>query len=236
MRQDVPTERSEVNLETQQGDRIKLKPLSEGLGLGHFADGLPYAPQRRSTRSVAPSARNEVAHQVRGEVAPQVRQQMVHFNFPPPRQPRPMQSETMQAFELRNAGFVRRIFAYAIDISFSAVLFAAIAWGSFRINGYSLVSALEGADGFQMLLPLFLLYLVVYLGYFLIQETTWRSTIGKAAFGISIRSVSGFATVGRALCFFVSALPFGIGLLWYFFDPKRRCWHDLITESEVVLL
>ncbi|MBI2607060.1 MAG: RDD family protein [Deltaproteobacteria bacterium] len=219
---------SEVNLETQHGDRIKLKPLSEGLGLSHFADGLPYAPQRRTRPPV-------------------------HFNFPQPRQPRSAQAETeqpemlqpeatppvesaaMRAFELRYAGFARRAFAYAIDVSASAALFAAIAWGSFRINGYSLVSALEGADGFQMLLPLFLLYLVVYLGYFLIQETTWRSTIGKALFGISIRSASGFSTVGRALCFFVAALPFGIGLLWYFFDPKRRCWHDLITESEVVL-
>lgn len=209
----------EVNLETQHGDRIKLKPLSEGLGLSHFADGLPYTPQRRVTRPTG------------------------HFNFPPPRQPRtaqpeaavPVESVSIEGSELRNAGFVRRALAYAIDVSFSAALFAAIAWGSFRINGYSLVSALEGAEGFQMLLPLFLLYLVVYLGYFLIQETTWRSTIGKALFGISIRSASGFATVGRALCFFVAALPFGIGLLWYFFDPKRRCWHDLITESEVVL-
>lgn len=243
----------EVNFETQHGDRIKLKPLTEGLGLSHFTDGLPYAPQRRATRPVATQAHKEVASPAPLEVAPQVRRQMVHFNFPPPRQSRTSQRETgysetvqpeaapqvesaaMQAPVLRNAGFVRRALAYAIDVSFSAVLFAAIAWGSFRINGYSLLSALEGAEGFQMLLPLFLLYLVVYLGYFLIQETTWRSTIGKAMFGISIRSGSGFATVGRALCFFVAAVPFGIGLLWYFFDPKRRCWHDLITESEVVL-
>ncbi len=207
-----------MDLETQHGDRIKLKPLSEGLGLSHFADGLPYAPPRRARPPV-------------------------HFNLPPPRQPRsaqpeaaaPVEGAAMQAPEFRNAGFVRRAFAYAIDVLVSAALFAAIAWGSFRINGYNLASAFEDADGFQMLFPLFLFYLVVYLGYFLIQETTWRSTIGKALFGISIRSGSGFATVGRALCFFVAALPFGIGLLWYFFDPKRRCWHDLITESEVVL-
>jgi uncharacterized RDD family membrane protein YckC len=207
---------------TDNFDPTRFKPMTEGLGLNHFADGLPYTPTGSR------------------------RKPMVQFNFPPPRSPRA--SEEPQAVEApvaavapettfeseESAGFVRRILAFAIDVVISTSMFAAIVWASFSLNGFDISQLLSERRGVQMFWPLTLLYLVVHMGYFLIQETTWRRTIGKSLLGIRIRSTSGFATLGRAVCFFVAAIPFGVGLLWYFFDSRRRCWHDVITDSDVV--
>lgn len=134
-----------------------------------------------------------------------------------------------------SAGFLRRIVAYALDVAFATTMFFAIVWASFAVNGYDLATLLTEHRGVQVFWPLLLLYGVVHMGYFLIQETTWRCTLGKALLGMRIRSTSGFATLGRAVCFFVATMPFGVGLFWYFFDSRHRCWHDVITDSEVVL-
>ncbi|MEW6055414.1 MAG: RDD family protein [Bdellovibrionota bacterium] len=224
-----------MDKEIEQFDPNRFKPMTEGLGLNHFSDGLPYTPTHLKRRP------------------------MVQFNFPPPRSPRsspdasPLPAEEHQtkvqqttSFETHSpvkqietesvsAGFLKRIVAFCIDLAFAALIFGVIVWASFSLNGYDVGALMRDRnDSMQMFWPLVLLYVVVHMGYFLIQETTWRRTLGKAILGIRIRSASGFATLGRAVCFFVAAIPFGIGLFWYFFDPKHRCWHDVITDSEVV--
>ena len=219
---------------TDQFNSIKFKPMSEGLGLNHFADGLPYTPNHAKRKPV------------------------VTFDYPPPRPPKfgspmaqtPVGTESARKMieqfdaeaatepaphEPEAAGFLRRIVAYGLDIVFSTSMFAVIVWASFTLNGYDLGTLLSERRGVQIFWPLCLLYLVVHMGYFLIQETTWRRTLGKALMGIRIQSQSGFATLGRAVCFFIAAVPLGVGLFWYFFDSRRRCWHDVITDSEVVL-
>jgi len=32
----------------------------------------------------------------------------------------------------------------------------------------------------------------------------------------------------------VSTLPFALGFLWAFWDPKRETWHDKIAGTKVV--
>lgn len=216
-----------MDMDKEHLDSTRFRPMSEGLGLNHFADGLPYTPtnSRRKTS--------------------------VSFNFPPPRAPRmqeskpearsvpspvtPMALEQELELEASNANFIRRILAFAVDVAVSSSIFVFIVWASFAINGFDIAQLLAERRGVQMFWPLTLLYFVLQAGYFLVQEMTWRRTLGKALFGIRIRAKSGFATLGRAVCFLVAAIPLGIGLLWYFFDPKRRCWHDVITDSEVVI-
>lgn len=221
--------------DTEQLKPINFKPMTEGLGLNHFTDGLPYSPAS-SKKKTPPS-----------------------FYNPPPRAPR-VSTESKAALvgterakklveefdveaaleaefnakEPMPAGFVRRIFAYFLDIAISLGLFCGVVWAGFTLNGFDLRKIFAENRGNQIILPLVLLYMVMHVGYFLIQETTWRRTIGKAIFGTRIRASSGFATLGRSICFFIAALPLGIGLLWYFFDNRHRCWHDVISDSEVV--
>ncbi len=226
-----------MNLETQHKNsqnpvRNKFRPINDGLGLNHFKDGLPYSPQSKRLQEI-----NQ--HKVKTKI---------NFAFPKESFGTMLMksdifadanSNSESGVELfistQNAHFLRRFFAYAIDLSITIALFSLIAWSSFALNGYDLSTMLKGDNGIQVALPLFLLYGVIYMGYFLIQEITWRRTIGKKIFGISIASDSGFSTIARSFLFFLSAIPFGLGLGWYFFDSKRRCWHDLVTESEVIL-
>lgn len=199
-----------------QRDSIGLKPINKGLGLDHFSEsGLPYTPSKFRKRAAVP------------------------FNFPKTetKQTPVVEKRVEKHVEFHSdetpAGFFRRIFAYFIDIAVSVGIFSFIVWGSFAFNGYTVASILS--EGWQTILPLILLYVVVYLGYFLVQETTWKKTIGKAIFGLEIKSDSGFATIGRSLCFLIAAIPFGAGLVWGMFDSKNRCWHDVMTNSQVVL-
>ena len=41
-------------------------------------------------------------------------------------------------------------------------------------------------------------------------------------------------SIGRYLGYFVSTIPFGLGLLWVAFDPKKQGWHDKLAGTVVV--
>ncbi|MBI3557457.1 MAG: RDD family protein [Deltaproteobacteria bacterium] len=217
---------------------IKFKPMSEGLGLNHFADGLPYTPNHAKRKPVVsfdyPPARPPkfTSHMAQAPVGTDSARRMIEQFDAETAAGEPTDQVSS---EPASAGFFRRIVAYGLDVIFSTAMFLVIVWASFSLNGYDLGALMTERRGVQIFWPLCLLYLVVHLGYFLIQETTWRRTIGKAIMGIRIRSQSGFATLGRAVCFFIAAVPLGVGLFWYFFDSRRRCWHDVITDSEVIL-
>jgi uncharacterized RDD family membrane protein YckC len=40
--------------------------------------------------------------------------------------------------------------------------------------------------------------------------------------------------IGRYFGYFVSAVPFGLGLIWVAFDSKKQGWHDKMAGSVVV--
>ena len=40
--------------------------------------------------------------------------------------------------------------------------------------------------------------------------------------------------IGRYLGYFVSIIPFGLGLLWVAFDPRKQGWHDKLAGTVVV--
>ena len=41
-------------------------------------------------------------------------------------------------------------------------------------------------------------------------------------------------SIGRYLAYFLSTLPFGLGLLWVAWDPKKQGWHDKLAGTVVV--
>ena len=40
--------------------------------------------------------------------------------------------------------------------------------------------------------------------------------------------------VGRYLGYFVSTVPFGLGLIWVAFDPRKQGWHDKMANTVVI--
>ena len=68
----------------------------------------------------------------------------------------------------------------------------------------------------------------------------WQATPGKMA--ISARIVdahtggnpSTIQCIGRYLAYFLSFLPFGIGILWVAFDRRKQGWHDKLAGTVVI--
>jgi uncharacterized RDD family membrane protein YckC len=107
-----------------------------------------------------------------------------------------------------------------------------------------LVTALAMAAGFRDLSPLrdpayaagLLLTWFAYLAW------SWNRggmTLGMRAWRVRIERVAGgrpgWGACGlRFLVSLLSAAAAGLGFLWSLFDPQRRCWHDIFSNTRLV--
>ena len=48
------------------------------------------------------------------------------------------------------------------------------------------------------------------------------------------RKISFGQALLRYLCYFLSAIPLGLGFIWVAFDEKKRAWHDLLAGTVVI--
>lgn len=69
----------------------------------------------------------------------------------------------------------------------------------------------------------------------------WRqATPGKMVVSARIVDAKTGATIsvgqamGRYIAYFLSMLPFGLGILWVAFDPRKQGWHDKVAGTVVV--
>jgi uncharacterized RDD family membrane protein YckC len=67
-----------------------------------------------------------------------------------------------------------------------------------------------------------------------------QATPGKMAIGARIvdartgRPPSTKQLIGRYLGYYVSTIPFCLGLIWVAFDPRKQGWHDKLAGTVVV--
>jgi uncharacterized RDD family membrane protein YckC len=67
-----------------------------------------------------------------------------------------------------------------------------------------------------------------------------QATPGKMAIGARIvdartgRPPGTKQLVGRYLGYYVSTIPFCLGLIWVAFDPRKQGWHDKLAGTVVV--
>ena len=107
-----------------------------------------------------------------------------------------------------------------------------------------LATSLAMLAGFENLAagrdPLFTLYLLavwfIYLGW---CWTHGGMTVGMRAWKVVIRhDGGGLPGWGRCLLRFVvswlSALAAGLGFLWALFEPGKRTWHDLASQTRLL--
>lgn len=80
-----------------------------------------------------------------------------------------------------------------------------------------------------------------YCAYSVICWHFWSATPGKMLCRLQVVDAKTGAAIGlwqgilRAMCYFISAFPFGLGFFWIGFNKKRRGWHDLIAGTMVVI-
>ncbi len=90
-----------------------------------------------------------------------------------------------------------------------------------------------------IILPaLFPLGCLLAISYFTFFHLVWGQTIGKMILGLRVVQTNGRPLgTGRALlravAYFFSAFPLGMGFLWVGFSSKKRSWHDWIAGTVV---
>lgn len=133
------------------------------------------------------------------------------------------------------AGFWRRVLAAIIDNILWGIIAAVVLWLAYgRAYFDRLAQGLPGPP----LEPLmtWVVPTVATIAFWV----TRGATPGKMAVGARIVDARTGATpslgrcIVRYLAYFVSVLPFGIGLIWVAFDPRKQGWHDKIAGTLVV--
>jgi len=102
-------------------------------------------------------------------------------------------------------------------------LFAAVA-----IAGHAVVGATVQS-------VLFIEMFAFFVGFWVARG----QTVGMVAWRLHVRTLTGEPLrLRQALLRFIGALlafaALGLGYLWYFVDPGRRTWPDLLSSTEVV--
>jgi uncharacterized RDD family membrane protein YckC len=90
--------------------------------------------------------------------------------------------------------------------------------------------------------PAYLGYLLVLsYAYFASAWTRSGQTLGMKSWRIRLigrggERVSALVACWRFTCALLSWCPFGAGFLWSLIDKERRCWHDVLSRTELILV
>lgn len=153
------------------------------------------------------------------------------------------------------AGFVTRAIALVLDLAlivtlaFVFSLVVRLVLNFFGLN--ELVAAVyerrmtdtAGPSSLVVTLLRWALSFLTSVTFFFIYIVFWWTTIGKtpgkAILGLRVvqqdePSVRFKSAVIRALGYYVSLLPLGLGFLWVLIDDERRGWHDKLARTYVL--
>jgi uncharacterized RDD family membrane protein YckC len=149
------------------------------------------------------------------------------------------------------AGFMSRLFAFAIDMAITLLSTVAVTWLVSVTNTVFRLSDTYHLLGqrFPQLLALFdaifhpavgsVLVLAFIIAYHALFLTLLGQTPGKILVGIRVLTVKGkplsfWRAVLRVLAYMVSAIPLYLGFLWVLVDDRRQAWHDKLMGTYVV--
>ena len=153
----------------------------------------------------------------------------------PPTAPQVVNPTPSQTVEVLGT-MTQRLGAYFADACL--VWLAAVAVLHILTNyGYLPTGESDAFDQFQLAL----LRGVLWIGYVLLAQGVYHTTVGKYAFDLELassrerNSYPGFGTIllRETIGKFCSSIVFGIGLLQGIWDPRKQTWHDKMADTVV---
>ena len=139
----------------------------------------------------------------------------------------------MDSSEFEYAGFWVRVWACIID----TVLLGVLIWPLLTaIYGRGYWSSTDFVQGPLDFLISWVLPAIVVVVFWVARQ----ATPGKMAISARIvdaktgRNAATAQLVGRYLGYFVSMIPFCLGLFWVAFDPRKQGWHDKLAGTVVI--
>jgi uncharacterized RDD family membrane protein YckC len=135
--------------------------------------------------------------------------------------------------EQHYAGFWIRVLASLIDTVL--ILFIVMPL-LLAIYGKGYFFSESWIQGFWDLMLNYLLPAIAVIAFWIYKS----ATPGKMALGMKIvdattgQKPSAAQCVGRYFAYYVSILPFCLGLIWVAFDQRKQGWHDKLVGTVVV--
>lgn len=228
---------------------LSFKPLSEGLGFHPFSDGLPYAPVSKSRQSQQPTATpytpsspnmNSMGTGAMAAGAPRfaplvrrpaefrpapgpslaktISSPRPAMANPAPVMPAPMESAPSWEY------LPKRFFAALFDLLINFMLCGA----AILVGLWNQDVATSDFWSASMWILGGVFALAFHWALVTAQEVAFGTSLGKRFLGLRLEGTPG-ALLWRAVVFIPSIGLAGIGLLWGFFDSKRRCLHDIAS-------
>jgi uncharacterized RDD family membrane protein YckC len=133
------------------------------------------------------------------------------------------------------AGFWIRVGASIIDSILLALIIYPILYSVYGWVGLDYGAAMQ-TTGFVDILLTWILPVVAVIWFW----TAKQATPGKMLLSLRVvdaktgGSLSVGQSIARYLGYFVSGIPFGLGLIWVGIDRKKQGWHDKIAGTVVV--
>lgn len=133
----------------------------------------------------------------------------------------------------RYAGFWIRVVATIIDTILSAVILLPILVAVYGREYFSMEKFIAGPADFLLTWVVPAVAVVLFWVY-------REATPGKMMVGARIVDAktgghpSTRQLIGRYFGYYVSIIPFGLGLLWVAFDPRKQGFHDKLAGTVVV--
>lgn len=156
-----------------------LKPLTEGLGLDHFADGLPYA-QPKQPRS---NKKNLPPHNPLNVALPLPTPSIVHAEH---KKAAPMPSllnePTQEEALSKQLNGMQQVLIFLLDVGVVTALFLVTLWIAFGVSGFSLSPLQLKQASLEEQMVLVGLYGLSLLSYFFIQWIALKQTLIRAYF------------------------------------------------------
>ncbi len=139
---------------------------------------------------------------------------------------------------LQYAGFLRRSFAFILDMIFISLITSALILALFGMDYLQQLQTLSiTALDWRITLIEQLLPAIWSIGFWF----TWKATPAKLLLDCQVvdAKTSCKASFGqlllRYLGYLLSLLPLGLGFIWILIDDRNQGWHDKLSSTIVIL-
>lgn len=253
-------------MEKEKEKKIAFKPMTDGLGFHPFSEGLPYSPNSNQKEKISQSGSGAVSGNKQGhyrftntvpatKVLPKSevsRPSHIHLGPIPPRPtytPAPQiqpsfkptaQTQKMQTQEkpvllgVSQYSFfysTKRVLAFLLD-SMVNLTICSIAL-AFVLNRLEISMSQFKQTEAMLILGAFLW--VFNWALITAQDVAFGTSVGKRSFSLALEGKP-FVLLLRSFLFLISFGFALLGILWAVIDPKRRCWHDILSHTQPIEL
>jgi uncharacterized RDD family membrane protein YckC len=141
--------------------------------------------------------------------------------------------ETEDSMELEYVGFWLRLWAGIVDVLLLAVILVPLALIVFGWNDLATVIHIHATA--DLLTAWILPSLLVFVLWTARDHTPGKSAISAVVLDEKTSGPPSMGQqIGRYFGYFLAVIPFGLGLIWVAFDPKKQGWHDKLAGTVVV--